>query len=300
MPQENQDYRKFTTRAELDKAMSSLDGILLGITMDQRINEKEINELKRWVEAHQELVSKYPFQDFAQSIQELEKEDIPVDEILLDMKWLINKNKRDNEYYDGYTMDLQTLQGICHGILADGVINDEEIVNLQNWIDENEHLAKYYPYDEIRSLLVTILQDGIIEEHERKMLLALLNDFVFIQDDQVRQKIEEELSDVKLISGLCTFDPSVEFENHYFCITGTLTRGNRGDLVNQIISAGGSYVNNVSSKTNYLVVGDSGNPAWAFACYGRKVEKAIKLRKDGQNIMIVHEFDFWDILDDHL
>ena len=53
-------------------------------------------------------------------------------------------------------------------------------------------------------------------------------------------------------------------------------------------------MNSVSKKTNYLIVGDDGNPCWAYACYGRKVEKAINLRKEGAQIIIVHENDFWD------
>jgi hypothetical protein len=56
-------------------------------------------------------------------------------------------------------------------------------------------------------------------------------------------------------------------------------------------------VNSVSRKTNYLIVGDDGNPCWAFACYGRKVEKAINLRKQGTQIIIVHENDFWREID---
>ncbi|GMA55471.1 hypothetical protein GCM10025857_68280 [Alicyclobacillus contaminans] len=48
--------------------------------------------------------------------------------------------------------------------------------------------------------------------------------------------------------------------------------------------------------TDYLVVGDQGNPCWAFSCYGRKVEKAVKLRKQGRRILIIHEVDFWDAL----
>lgn len=49
-----------------------------------------------------------------------------------------------------------------------------------------------------------------------------------------------------------------------------------------------------SKKVNYLVVGGEGNPCWAYACYGRKVEKAVELRRQGHPIVIVHENDFHD------
>ena len=36
----------------------------------------------------------------------------------------------------------------------------------------------------------------------------------------------------------------------------------------------------MTKKTDYLIVGDNGNQAWAFACYGRKVEKALYQTKN--------------------
>ena len=70
------------------------------------------------------------------------------------------------------------------------------------------------------------------------------------------------------------------------------------DVESEIIRHGGIPVNNISKKTDYLIIGDNGNPAWAFACYGRKVEKALGLRKEGHTIVLIHEYDFSDIIDD--
>ena len=95
-------------------------------------------------------------------------------------------------------------------------------------------------------------------------------------------------------------DPDIQIDGNNFCITGKLTRGNRKDLIQQIENQGGKFVSQPSKRTNFLIVGDNGNPAWAFSCYGRKVEEAIKLRKKGENIILVHEHDFWDHLDDVL
>ena len=48
------------------------------------------------------------------------------------------------------------------------------------------------------------------------------------------------------------------------------------------------------------MVGNSGNPCWAYACYGRKIEEAVTLRKAGAKVVIVNETDFWDAVDDKL
>ncbi|WP_026974233.1 BRCT domain-containing protein, partial [Alicyclobacillus contaminans] len=70
----------------------------------------------------------------------------------------------------------------------------------------------------------------------------------------------------------------------------------RADIQKVVIEHGGRFSNSVTVDTDYLVVGDQGNPCWAFSCYGRKVEKAVKLRKQGRRILIIHEVDFWDAL----
>ena len=127
--------------------------------------------------------------------------------------------------------------------------------------------------------------------------MAYFKQFVKLNDKELDEQISKDVKDIK-ISGLCTSDPNVEFEGKSFCVTGVLNRGNRKDLENRIINLGGIISDSVSKKTDYLIVGDNGNPAWAFACYGRKVEKAINYRKEGHTIMLIHEYDFFDILDD--
>jgi hypothetical protein len=61
---------------------------------------------------------------------------------------------------------------------------------------------------------------------------------------------------------------------------------------------GGIPLDSVTEDTDYLIVGDNGNLAWAFSCYGRKVERAVELRKKGHRIAIIHEFDFCDVIDE--
>ena len=65
-----------------------------------------------------------------------------------------------------------------------------------------------------------------------------------------------------------------------------------------IFDLGGIPTKRITKKTDYLIVGDNGNSAWAFACYGRKVEKALDMRKNGHTIVLIHEFDFTDIIED--
>lgn len=294
---DNEILEIITTKARTDKAISTLKGILLGINFDRHINEKEINELKLWVNEYNYLIDKNPFNEFMNLINETLSNRIELSETIEDLFWLCQKYEGDNYYYNALTSDLQVLQGICHGILADGIINEKEIIDLSNWLDENEHLNTYYPYDEIRSLILSILSDKKIDDEEKLVLQAYFNQFIKLQDNETAKQIEKEIENIK-IEGLCTSEPNVEFKGKIFCITGVLKRSSREMLQMDIQKLGGITTQNISRKTDYLIVGDNGNPAWAFSCYGRKVEKAISLRKEGHTIMLIHEFDFADIIDD--
>lgn len=287
----------FTAKARADKAINSLKGILLGINLDEQVNANEINELKTWAENYRNLINRNPFKEFMAIIDETVSNNIPATEVIEDLFWLCQKYESDNYYYNAVTSDLQTLQGICHGILADGIINAKEIQELEQWLEQNTHLSTYYPYDEIRSLILSIVADGKIEEEEILILKAYLSQFVNIENQEISKKIKEDTADIN-ITGHCTSDPNIEFEGKTFCITGVLKSGNRKQLERTISNLGGVPTKTVTKKTDYLIVGDNGNPAWAFACYGRKVEKALEMRKDGHQICLVHEFDFMDAVEE--
>ncbi|MET3731623.1 BRCT domain-containing protein [Moheibacter stercoris] len=295
---EDINLKVLTTKSRADKAINSLKGILLGMSADNIVNEEEINELKLWAKEHHELVNRNPFREFMLLIENAISQEIPLNETVDDLYWLCQKYEQDSMYYNATTTDLQTLQGIFHGILADGQLNDQEIFDLHNWLSQNEHLNSYYPYDEIRSLVLSIVSDKKIEEEERLILKAFLNQFVDIKDEDIKQNIEKEIVDVN-ISGICAVDPEITFEDKTFCITGILSRGSRSGLQKAIQEKGGIAVNTISRKTDYLIIGDNNNACWAYSCYGRKVEKALDLRKSGHQIILVHEYDVFDALENN-
>lgn len=286
-------FRKFTSRSEADKAINSLKGILLGISMDGEVNIAELTELNRWCIRHAELIDRNPFKEFMMLIQDALQEESNRVEVVQDLFWLCQKYETNSTYYNAATADLQVLQGICHGILADGVVDDDEVIALDKWLKENAYLASYYPYDEIRSLVASVLEDGIIDNVERKQLLAYFNEFVNLNDKQLAQTFNAQIADVS-INGICSVDPQLTFEGKNFCFTGVSKRAKRSDIEKQVLSLGGNFYGNVIKNTDYLIIGDGGNPCWAYACYGRKVETAINLRKQGHQITLVNEMGFWN------
>ena len=187
------------------------------------------------------------------------------------------------------------MEGIFHGILADNLITDEEIKNLENWLFDNEDLIGVYPFDEIESLLIGITEDGIITEKERNYLKLFLSEFVDKSNSSTIKFDEiEKLKNDITISGICTINPLIEFKDKQFCFTGISKTMKRKEIVEKIERLGGVYKDNVTQKTDFLIIGDNSNPCWAFSCYGRKVETAMNMRKEGSKISIVKEIDFID------
>lgn len=292
---ENIHQQIVTAKSRADKAINSLKGILLGIVSDEIVNENEIEELKQWARGNHEMINRNPFREFMLLINNTVSNDIPTREAVEDLYWLCQKYEHDSIYYNGITSDLQLLQGILHGILADGELNNDEIFKLHEWLSENEHLNSYYPYDEIRSLVLSIVSDKKIEEEERLILMAFIKQFVEIKNKSIAQSIDASTVDINIL-GICAVDPEIVFQDKTFCVTGILSRGTRSELQEAIERKGGVAVNSISKKTDYLIIGDTNNACWSYACYGRKVEKALGLRRSGHTIVLVHEFDVFDAI----
>lgn len=291
--------RKFTTKAEIDKAFHTLEGILKGIYIDREINKIEIEELSAWCANYIDFIDKPPFSEVIPLIIKSLEDGVLTEDELEDLKWFINNLITKNKYYDIVTSDIQRLEGIIHGILADNDINDAEIESLKQWLFDNEHLIGIYPFDEIESTIVGITEDGVVTDEERKYLKVFLSQFIDYKQSYTIDKIEiEELKKQIHIAGVCSINAVIELRDKVFCFTGTSKKVKRIELTKIIEDKGGKYNNNVLNNTDYLIVGSEGNPCWAFSCYGRKVEKAMQQRKIGNKICIVNEIDFWDALID--
>ena len=291
--------RKYTRKMETDRAIHNLEGIMKGISADQKITQDELEELRSWIGHYYQFLDRHPFNELIPVVMGALDDNVLTDEETKDILWLAEKLTTENEFYDVLTSDVQRLHGMLHGILADNVVTDEEIQGLKRWLFDNEQLRGTYPFDELSSLVISILADGKVDDHERDMLTVFIGDFV---DTAYESTIDRdrlgELKKTMTIGGGCAGDPEIEFNGRLFTFTGTSSKATRSDVAKIVSDNGGVFKDNVVKDTNYLVVGAEGNPCWAFACYGRKVEKAVAMRRVGLPIVIVNEIDFWDVAAD--
>lgn len=295
---EFQEYQQFTKPAELHKAINTLRGLVAGINSDSGASEAEMAELTHWCELHSHLRDRHPFSELLPVIDTACADGIVTEDEAKDILWLCNSFADDSHYYDMTTSSIQFLSGLVHGIMADGELSDKEISALSSWVNANDFLAGTYPFDEIHGMLCAILADGKITEDERNQLMALFSNFLdFTSSFNLERADFDELREKYSISGVCAINPTVSFEGKIFCFTGESLRAKRAVIAETISKLGGALKSSVSVKTDYLIVGNSGNPCWAYACYGRKIEDAVTLRQAGAKVVIVNETDFWNAVD---
>lgn len=86
----------------------------------------------------------------------------------------------------------------------------------------------------------------------------------------------------------------IEFSLKTFCFTGKFKYGSKELCENETVARGGLIAKNLTLAVDYLVVGGEKHPDWAHQNYGRKIERALEIRKQGKGDLphIVSEEDW--------
>lgn len=191
------------------------------------------------------------------------------------------------------TRSMQTLLGICTGIIGDDVIQDKEIAFLKTWLLEHNEICDKWPANAIYFKVQEILQDGIITHDERQSLMTLLQ--------QITGNYFADTGAAVVESPALPIDddPSIYFRNMSFCFTGTFMYGTRAACERIILKLGAMPVDTVSKKLNYLVIGGLVTSSWVNESYGRKIEKAVQYRdQSGAELAIISERQWTEALID--
>lgn len=164
------------------------------------------------------------------------------------------------------TSAMQELLGILKGIGVDKRVNAIEADRLRDWVESNINLIDKGVASQLTETLNDVLEDGIITYDEESRVLELFE---------------------SLINPSTT--NSVAVEGKVFCLSGDFTHGSKQDVKAHIEALGGTCSNNVTRKTDYVVVGDEGSERFAFGHYGTKVKKAMELQQSGLPISVIQE-----------
>jgi NAD-dependent DNA ligase len=177
------------------------------------------------------------------------------------------------------------LKGICHGILADGVISDIEASYFRDWVTANSAVETTWPFSEIAARVGAIFADGVVTDEERQELSEIMREITgggFLP--------VVGLDDTSSALPLCKPAPEpIIFADREYCVTGRFAFGTRKRVVDAIAERGGTFNSNPRRGTSYLVIGHFCSRDWKYTSYGTKIERAVELRDGHSGIAIISE-----------
>jgi len=184
--------------------------------------------------------------------------------------------------------DVSEMLGLARGLLADGVITEEEVKLLRAWMEAHPDAIRAWPGSVLWRRLERIFADGVITEEERQDLASLLEQLVGGSIGIVPAAGASGSTSLPLDDP----PPELAFDGRIFVLTGRFAYGPRAACEREIRLRGGVCESNVTRRTHYLVVGTFGSRDWLHTSYGRKIERAVSLRDRYGAPAIVSE-DHW-------
>lgn len=186
----------------------------------------------------------------------------------------------------------ENLLGICAGIIADDTINASEITYLQNWLLNHPEVADDWPGCIIAQRVRSILDDGIVTAAESFDLLETLKQL------SGNRMPETGTASADFPALPIDDDPSIFFDGMTYCLTGRFLFGPRSRCERTILDLGGTVIDTVTKRLDFLVIGAMVEPSWAHTTYGRKIQKAVEYRDIGAEITVISEQQWNSALED--
>ena len=253
--------------SKLETNINTLYGIIKGINYDKKIDDKEIEKLKVWVEDNRIYKQYALFDRIILKLEEILNDNKITEYEKIELEKLVT-SINNSKIYSESTLSLQILNGILDGIVCDQKVNQKEIENLNAWLKQNDYLKDVYPYDKVLLEVSKVLEDRILTEEESNYILGIFNEILHPEFNN---------------------DENKDFDGKTFCLTGEFKNATKQEISKKLQDLGGIEKTGVSSKLNYLIVGGVGSESWKFGKIGGKQAKAQELNEKGANIKIIDE-----------
>ncbi|GIU38739.1 BRCT domain-containing protein [Shewanella schlegeliana] len=278
-----QPYGHFNQAANIEKAISSLQGILLGITADSKLKPAEYAFLDLWLRTHWEVSDDPDIVDIVDVLNDVLEDGVIDGDEYEDLLSLINDVNDIHGFIEPNSHNqINQLLGMLQGISADDDVNEKEIDALAVWLDENHQILDKWPASVVTSKLCDIFEDGIITEDEKKDLLLTVQKITgsrFCETGDVTDNTTECFDDIS----------EIPHDNIGFCFTGKFKSGSRKTVESKAQSLGAITSKDVLLSTQFLVIGTLASRDWKYLSHGRKIEKAMSLKEKGHEIYIISE-----------
>lgn len=147
----------------------------------------------------------------------------------------------------------------------------------------NPDTAAQWPATALVERLDRVFADGVVEPEEQEDLAELLREItgtIELGEQAVGRSATLPLTDPP---------PDLEFEGWQYVFTGRFASGTRRWCQQAVERLGSATTDNVTLNTSVLVIGTYGSRDWAHSSFGRKIQKAVSYRAQGESIYIVDE-----------
>ena len=273
----------FSFSKEKERAMSGLKGILSGIVADKKLNEKEFLFLDAWLKSQQYLAEDTDVVKILKLVGDILEDGQISPQELTNMESSIESIVSSRESANTGVSQVDELVGFLTGVASDGVLNDQEVDALSEWLDNNESVKETWPASVIVNRLNNVLEDGIITEEERQDLLQTVNQVTgnAAENDDISYESSTEVWEDEI--------DSLDIAGKTFCLTGEFVSGDRETVDTMLRLRGAETSPNVNKNVDYLVIGTLASRDWLYTSHGRKIEKALLLKREGVNVTVITE-----------
>ena len=187
---------------------------------------------------------------------------------------------------------MDELIGLVKGVLADGVVCQQEVDYLLRWLKANRAVANEWPARVIYPRIADALADGHLDAAEEADIMALLMQAV--GGSQVPDQDGVVATSHSTALPLSDPAPTIQVPNHSFCFTGRFASGPRSWCESVVTERGGIAMPSITKKLNYLVIGEIGSRDWLHSTFGTKIQKAVEYREAGVPLHIISEQHWHD------
>lgn len=187
---------------------------------------------------------------------------------------------------------LDVLTGISLGLLADGDINSREAAFLKEWINRNGSSLPEFVTMKIGPILGMLQGASLVSLDTLEELSEALMAIVGLDVTKSKTNEESLAATAGLPSQLIFDKPDVpiSFNGHEVVITGKFSTLSRKDVLQRLKHLGAFARECVPTQnTKFVLVGDKGSTDWSTSQLGNKIQKALELKANGYDIMILPE-----------
>jgi hypothetical protein len=180
---------------------------------------------------------------------------------------------------------IDQLSGICSGILADGIVSEQEAAFFAEWVRKFAPFEPVWPFTDILARVERIFADGRCDDEEREELKGVMRALC----GYTAEPMPAETYSTTLPLDTPLPDP-ILFPGRVFTITGKFAFGTRRKVMEAIEGRGGTPSDSAPTRdSHYLVIGVFASRDWYNTNYGRKIERAVELRESRSGIAIISE-----------